>query len=126
MRDLRCSSASLRREVSREVGAGMTVEYSSREAARLVSDEARADSADSADSAMHAIDPIGVGDSGPKPKMRRRLQGGWAQPPRTPLGPNPATLTPRPCKAARAARWCASVTSSAPVVENSSSAGGGR
>ena len=40
---------------------------------------------DSADSAMHAIDPIGVGDSGPKPKMRRRLQGGWAQPPRTPL-----------------------------------------
>lgn len=34
-------------------------------------------------SALHAIDVIGVGDSGPKPKMKRPF-GGWDEPPRTP------------------------------------------
>ena len=35
--------------------------------------------------ALHAVDVIGMGDSQPKPKMRRRLGGGWDAPPRTPL-----------------------------------------
>ena len=34
--------------------------------------------------ALHAIDMIGMGDSAPKPIMKRRLSGGWAEPPRTP------------------------------------------
>ena len=38
----------------------------------------------SAGSALHAIDVIGMGDSAPKPKMNRRLMGGWEAPPRTP------------------------------------------
>ena len=33
--------------------------------------------------ALHAIDVIGVGDSEPKPQMKRPF-GGWDQPPRTP------------------------------------------
>jgi pimeloyl-ACP methyl ester carboxylesterase len=33
---------------------------------------------------LHAIDVIGMGGSSPKPRMRRRLGGGWDQPPRTP------------------------------------------
>jgi len=39
---------------------------------------------ESAGSALHAIDVIGMGDSTPKPKMYRRLMGGWEAPPRTP------------------------------------------
>ena len=34
--------------------------------------------------ALHTIDVIGMGDSQPKPKMRRTFNGGWAEPPRTP------------------------------------------
>ena len=34
-------------------------------------------------SALHAIDVIGMGDSQPKPKMKRPF-GGWDEPPRTP------------------------------------------
>jgi pimeloyl-ACP methyl ester carboxylesterase len=34
--------------------------------------------------ALHAIDVVGMGDSAPKPKMRRSLTGGWDVPPRTP------------------------------------------
>ncbi|EOD11370.1 hypothetical protein EMIHUDRAFT_469842, partial [Emiliania huxleyi CCMP1516] len=33
---------------------------------------------------LHAIDVIGMGDSSPKPRMKRRLLGGWEEPPRTP------------------------------------------
>ena len=33
--------------------------------------------------AVHVIDPIGLGDSSPKPKMKRPW-GGWDEPPRTP------------------------------------------
>lgn len=36
------------------------------------------------ESALHAIDVVGMGDSTPKPRMRRRLGGGWDVPPRTP------------------------------------------
>ena len=34
--------------------------------------------------ALHSIDVIGMGDSAPKPKMKRTLKGGWVEPPRTP------------------------------------------
>lgn len=35
--------------------------------------------------ALHAIDVIGMGDSSPKPRMKRRPLGGWDEPPRTPV-----------------------------------------
>ena len=61
--------------------------------------------------ALHAIDVVGMGDSQPKPKMKRF--GGWDEPPRTPAGWAEQTLAyidsevGEPCVVAGQSNLCA-------------------
>ena len=78
--------------------------------------------------ALHAIDMIGMGDSAPKPIMKRRLSGGWAEPPRTPTEWAEQTLqyikeeVGEPCVVVGQSNLCA-VALEAAAIEGSDIAG---